>query len=48
MRPYEETEEEARLRGELVALLDEFTEPQGLSNLGYDVGQRLFVGARVA
>ncbi|MGZ2360711.1 hypothetical protein LRE75_29200 [Streptomyces sp. 372A] len=44
----EEAEEQARLRRELDELFVEFTEPQGLADLGYDVGRRLFVGARVA
>ncbi|MER5632185.1 hypothetical protein [Streptomyces nitrosporeus] len=48
MMQHEEAEEQARLRRELAGLLDEFTEPQGLADLGYDVGRRLFVGARVA
>ncbi|MFI2672563.1 hypothetical protein ACH5AU_23885 [Streptomyces albidoflavus] len=48
MRQYEEAEEQACLRRELAELLAEFNEPQHLSELGWDAGRHLFVGARVA
>ncbi|MGC4928096.1 hypothetical protein [Streptomyces sp. DT117] len=48
MRQFEETEEQARLGRELSEVLAEFSDPQGLTELGYDPVRRLFMGARVA
>jgi hypothetical protein len=48
VRLYEEIEEQARICRELVELLDDFTTPQGLGELGYDLHARFFRGERVA
>ncbi|MEU0739278.1 hypothetical protein [Streptomyces sp. NPDC006134] len=48
MRQHEEAEEQARLRRELRELLDDFTTPQGLGDLGYDPHARFFRGERIA
>ncbi|MFF4701118.1 hypothetical protein [Streptomyces chattanoogensis] len=48
MRQHEEMEEQARIWRELVELMDDFTTPQGLREIGYDPHARFFRGERVA
>ncbi|MEV5136229.1 hypothetical protein AB0K71_15835 [Streptomyces syringium] len=48
MRQFEEMEEHERLGRELGDLMQEFTEPQGLGELGYDLHARCFRGERIA
>ncbi|WP_181143720.1 MULTISPECIES: hypothetical protein [Streptomyces] len=48
MRQYEEMEEQARICRELGELMDDFTTPQGLREIGYDPYARFFRGERVA